>query len=522
MRKTNTEKLTSQSLISRRALLVGGVQAALVGVLGARMHYLPITRKSQILMCAPVRVAKFTTDSTVLRSLSEEMAKSTQDSSGVSAHAAFTTILKTMIELSNEGEILHAVRSNILQQETSSLKDVVRSTRNAMGASVMATITSTSYHGGMELRKLEKSDATVEEKLNMIRLHVSYAASGIQRFADIETDPADRDILNHFICYGTGIFENPHGKSDLKLSTDLRGMMHIVSIIALSREALINFERAAQLDETLSDPRSLELIRSCVLHVATVVAGGSFSIGVMNRKIRLKYDGIWTKSLGQCETAKAKYRQERLKQIFWWNAVAVTIRDISKIAIATKGYNTTKASISMINSSLLVKMYDEYVHSLSAPDQAPTTPTKTNDGMDFQSMKEWHLKPPTNLLEFILMSYPFVLANLGNRLYTDEVKQVMNASAEEQNKMFSWPPSKEIRRGRVKVDAFPMDSAVIYIPKKFRLVTMVNALMGANGYEGKLSVEQVWTFTSKLSKSRSRSPLPLPTAAGEYIVMINF
>ena len=79
MRKTNTEKLTSQSLISRRALLVGGVQAALVGVLGARMHYLPITRKSQILMCAPVRVAKFTTDSTVLRSLSEEMAKSTQD-----------------------------------------------------------------------------------------------------------------------------------------------------------------------------------------------------------------------------------------------------------------------------------------------------------------------------------------------------------------------------------------------------------------------------------------------------------
>lgn len=34
-------------------------------------------------------------------------------------------------------------------------------------------------------------------------------------------------------------------------TADLRGTMHIASIIALSREALINFERAAQLDETL-------------------------------------------------------------------------------------------------------------------------------------------------------------------------------------------------------------------------------------------------------------------------------
>jgi penicillin-binding protein 2 len=48
MRKTNTEKLTSQSLISRRALLVGGVQAALVGVLGARMHYLQVQESDQL------------------------------------------------------------------------------------------------------------------------------------------------------------------------------------------------------------------------------------------------------------------------------------------------------------------------------------------------------------------------------------------------------------------------------------------------------------------------------------------
>ena len=88
--------------------------------------------------------------------------------------------------------------------------------------------------------------------------------------------------------------------------------------------------------------------------------------------------------------------------------------------------------------------------------------------------------------------------------------------------MFSWPPSKEIRRGRVKVDAFAMESAVIYVPRKFRLVTMVEALMGANGHEEKLSVEQLWTFASKLSKSRSRSPLPLPMAIGESIVMIKF
>ena len=289
------------------------------------------------------------------------------------------------------------------------------------------TITSASCHGGMELRKLEKNDATVEEKLNMIRQHVSYAASGIQKFADIQKAPADRDILNHVVCCGAGIFEDPHGKSDLKLSADLRGIVHTVSIIALSKEAKMYFQRAAQLDETLSDPRSLELTRSCVLHVATVVAGGSFSIGVMNRKIRLVCDGIWTKSLGQCETAKAKCRQDRLKQIFFWNALAVTIKDIATIAIAAKGCTTTKASDSMINSSLLVKMHDEYVRSQSDPDQEPTTPTKTNDGVEFQSMKEWPLKPPTNLLEFILMSCPFVLADLGDRLYTDEVKQVLRS-----------------------------------------------------------------------------------------------
>jgi len=42
MRKSTNEKQTSQAIVSRRTLLVGGIQAGLVGVLRARMHYLQV------------------------------------------------------------------------------------------------------------------------------------------------------------------------------------------------------------------------------------------------------------------------------------------------------------------------------------------------------------------------------------------------------------------------------------------------------------------------------------------------
>ncbi len=47
MRKSTNEKQTSQAIVSRRTLLVGGIQAGLVGVLGARMHYLQVQESDQ-------------------------------------------------------------------------------------------------------------------------------------------------------------------------------------------------------------------------------------------------------------------------------------------------------------------------------------------------------------------------------------------------------------------------------------------------------------------------------------------
>ena len=47
MRKSTNEKQTSQAIVSRRTLLVGGIQAGLVDVLGARMHYLQVQESDQ-------------------------------------------------------------------------------------------------------------------------------------------------------------------------------------------------------------------------------------------------------------------------------------------------------------------------------------------------------------------------------------------------------------------------------------------------------------------------------------------
>ena len=47
MRKSTNEKHTSQAIVSRRTLLVGGIQAGLVGVFGARMHYLHVQESDQ-------------------------------------------------------------------------------------------------------------------------------------------------------------------------------------------------------------------------------------------------------------------------------------------------------------------------------------------------------------------------------------------------------------------------------------------------------------------------------------------
>lgn len=47
MRKSTNEKQTSQAIVNRRTLLVGGIQAGLVGVLGARMHYLQVQESDQ-------------------------------------------------------------------------------------------------------------------------------------------------------------------------------------------------------------------------------------------------------------------------------------------------------------------------------------------------------------------------------------------------------------------------------------------------------------------------------------------
>ena len=47
MRKSTNEKQTSQAIVSRRTLLVGGIQAGLVGVLGARMLYLQVQESDQ-------------------------------------------------------------------------------------------------------------------------------------------------------------------------------------------------------------------------------------------------------------------------------------------------------------------------------------------------------------------------------------------------------------------------------------------------------------------------------------------
>ncbi|MBU2980907.1 penicillin-binding protein 2 [Lentibacter algarum] len=47
MRKSASEKTQSQALVTRRSLLVGGLQVGLVGALGARMHFLQVQQSDQ-------------------------------------------------------------------------------------------------------------------------------------------------------------------------------------------------------------------------------------------------------------------------------------------------------------------------------------------------------------------------------------------------------------------------------------------------------------------------------------------
>lgn len=60
MRKSTNEKQTSQAIVSRRTLLVGGIQAGLVGVLGARMHYLQVQESDQFRFLAEENRIKIT------------------------------------------------------------------------------------------------------------------------------------------------------------------------------------------------------------------------------------------------------------------------------------------------------------------------------------------------------------------------------------------------------------------------------------------------------------------------------
>lgn len=472
---------------------------------------IPLTKDSQILAAIPIRVANFYRNTKILRAMSEEVAKSTQDASGLTPYAALTTMLNALIDMSNHGKILHANRSNILQQESATVNDVLRSVRNASGSSMMTSVTPTSYHGQHELSNLEATEGTTAEKMKLVHDHINYLASGVQNLSDLEKNDDDRDHVSHTLCHGTGRFESPDKKSDLVLSTSLRGTMHAISFIAMSKESLLNFQQAAQMDSNLADLKSLEMIRACVIHTSTVVAGGNFNLGNKGNKKRLTYKGLWKSNLNQCVSIK-QYFESRVRTSLYWNAITETMKDIAAVAIMLRGYTATQASHKMIQASSLVKAYDAYVRN--GPD---STEAKLENGVSFSSMVEWSSDPPTSLLELALKSYPFILDALTTRINeTDEVKRYMSASEEEKESFIIFP--KGSKTDPVIIDAFETNSAMVYIPKRYRLRTMITELLADD--EKKLGPDQVWGFPSKLTKApkaRSRSPKarPLPTLRGK-------
>ena len=207
-------------------------------------------------------------------------------------------------------------------------------------------------------------------------------------------------------------------------------------------------------------------------------------------------------------------RKRMISIVLSLHAVAETMKDIAAVAIMTRGYTATEASSKMVQASSLVKAHDAYVRN--GPD---STEAKLENGVAFSSMVEWSSDPPTSLLELALKSYPFILNALTTRLNeTDEVKRCMSASEEEKESWMLFPRGDAAKTGAVIIDAFATNSAMVYIPEKYRLRTMLSELLADD--DKKLAPDQVWGFPSKLTKApkaRSRSPKarPLPTSRGK-------
>lgn len=421
-----------------------------------------ITLTSQVLMKVPFIVSKFTRKQNRLRALSDATALSAQDSSGATEYAVLSSTMTTLRTSSDQRTILHANKGNILQQKSATIEEVLSSTRNATAAAMITNITPTTKWGRDEIRRLTKlgHQGSDETKLKMIHEDLTLLANGIQK-----RDKPATSQETHIVCYGKNHFERHTGKSDLYPSPKLRGTMAVLAMIALDREAISNFLKALQMDPTIADQKSLEMMRAHFMHVATIVAGGKFKV-----VRKYSYGGLFKNNVKKIPA----YKLGRLESNVYWNAIAQSARILSRVAMATKGFTMTTISDHMMRSSWLARAYDSHVRLLNAEDSESLD--VTDEVREYRLMIEWiDGVPPRNLLEFAAKSYPFILEANKILLQDDAMKRIM--TVENATKWFVFPSTTNCKNGKglAKIDRFNCDSPMIFILEDYRLDVLVRS-----------------------------------------------
>jgi len=186
-------------------------------------------------MPVPFNTCVFTNDILQLRALSNELAKTTQEASGSTDYGALTTAAKHLRSSSESGQIIHLNRENGLLQEKNTLEDVLKNVRITVASAVASVLNKSSkwMQDHLNSSKLKKMHGNESEKLERVledlKLLMFY---GYQFRPDDDRDLGGLNIAPHIalkVCYGHGHFAHAGAKSNLILSTNLRGTMELLS-----------------------------------------------------------------------------------------------------------------------------------------------------------------------------------------------------------------------------------------------------------------------------------------------------
>ena len=477
---------------------------------------IPITNESQVFMPVPFNTCKYTNDIPLLRAFSNELAKTTQEASGSSDYGALTTTAKFLMSLSESGRLVHATRENVFKQETVTVEGLIKNVRNATAAGVISVLTKSSKWtmDHLDFIKLKKVSGSDTEKIN--RIHEDVKLLMVTAHQNRPDDDEDLDELNigaHIplkVCYGNGCFETPGTKSNLCLTTKLRGIMEELSYVALSKEALSDFERVLQIDPKIAEKDNLELIRAMTLHVAAIVAGEVYIPHPSYVGKKMRYPGLIKGNLNHLPD----YQYRRLKINLYWNAIAQVTKDVYRLAMRTEGFKMKKASMSAAGESQIVNLYHKFIEF---DEDDSDVCEMSDDVLTFKSLPWDSKNPPKSLLAFILLTYPEALKYKAKELQTTEIKKLMESTTNKDKlKWTSFPPnSEDTRKGRgiCRIQKFDCDDDIVYIPKQFRLYDWAMSFLLADD-DAPVDPSRAWIIPTTRSTDESKRPSsrPLPLA----------